>query len=187
MDEHGEFYQFEDFKEKFDVKVTFLHYQSLLSMLRRIPTEWKNILNSNRIVSIINRFNVKSNFYMQQLFKDKKGCRRIYDIIVGANEFLPQSKWEREIGIITEQQWENYNDLLASIKEIKLKDFQYKIMNKIRVMQLFLYTVNKVDDNACEYCHQQPETIYHLFVECEKVKAFWANLMFGYLLIQIFQ
>ena len=134
LDEQGEFYQFEDFKEKFDVKGTFLHYQSLL---RRIPTEWKNILNTNRIVSIINRFNVKSNFYMQQIFKDKKGCRRIHDIIVGANEFLPHSKWEREIGVITEQQWMNYNNLLASIKEIKLKDFQYKIMNKFWLQNHF--------------------------------------------------
>lgn len=89
---------------------------------------------------------------------------------------MPHSKWEQEIGIITEQQWTNYNNLLASVKEIKLKDFQYKITNKILVTKSFLYRINKVDDNSCDYCHQQPETIYHLFVECEKVKAFWGQL-----------
>ena len=62
------------------------------------------------------------------------------------------------------------------MKEVKLKDFQYKVTNKILVTKSFLYRINKIDNDLCEYCHQQPETIRHLFVECEDVKRFWTFL-----------
>ena len=59
---------------------------------------------------------------------------------------------------------------------MKLKDFQYKITNKILVTKHFLHKINKIDNNLCEYCQQTPETIFHLFIECEIVKRFWENL-----------
>ena len=55
-----------------------------------------------------------------------------------------------------------------------MKDFQYKVANKILVTKSFLHRINKVDNNICEYCNLQPETIYHLFIEC--VKRFWNEL-----------
>ena len=33
---------------------------------------------------------------MQYLIKDKKGCRRLYDTMVGASEIIFINKWERE-------------------------------------------------------------------------------------------
>ena len=59
---------------------------------------------------------------------------------------------------------------------MKLKDFQYKVTNKILVTKSFLYRINKIDNDLCEYCIQQPETIRDLFVECEDVKRFWTFL-----------
>ena len=62
------------------------------------------------------------------------------------------------------------------MKEVKLKEFQYKTTNKIFVTKYFLHRINKIDNNLYEYCQHEPETIYHLFVECEKVRIFWDNL-----------
>ena len=75
---------------------------------------------------------------------------------------------------------EKYHSVIISLNEVKLKDFQYKITNKILVTKSFLYRINKTNDNLCEYCHQQPETIFHLFVECEEVKQF-RNLLNNWL------
>ena len=69
-----------------------------------------------------------------------------------------------------------YNSVIPTLNEIKLRDFQYKITNKILVTKSFLYRINKVDDNLCEYCRQNPETIHHLFVHCNTVKIFWREL-----------
>ena len=62
------------------------------------------------------------------------------------------------------------------MKDVKLKVFQYKTTNKILVTKYFLHRINKIDNNLCEYCQHESETIYHVFVECEKVKMFWDNL-----------
>ena len=71
---------------------------------------------------------------------------------------------------------EKLSPVIKSLKEVKFKDFQYKVNNKILVTKSFLYRINKIDNNLCEYCHRQAETFYHLFIEGEKVKQFWWQL-----------
>ena len=68
------------------------------------------------------------------------------------------------------------NRIIKDIKETKLKEFQFKINNRILVTKSFLYKINKVDDGMCSFCNQHPVTILHLFYYCEKVKTFWADL-----------
>ena len=86
------------------------------------------------------------------------------------------SRWERDIGYITEAEVKAYNSVIPTLKEIKLRDFQYKITNRISVTKSFLYRIRKVDDNLCEYCRQNSQTILHLFVQCNQVKRFWKEL-----------
>ena len=50
-----------------------------------------------------------------------------------------------------------YHRTLKLFHEIKLRDFQYKINNKILVTNSFLYKINKTDNLACSYCGEQPE------------------------------
>ena len=77
--------------------------------------------------------------------------------------------------MIGNQEYKN-NQVIQSVKEVELKDFQYKTTNKILVTKYFLPRINKINNNLCEYCQCESETIYHLFVECEKVKMYWDNL-----------
>ena len=70
----------------------------------------------------------------------------------------------------------NKLSVIKALNKVNLKDFQYKITNKILVTQSFSYRINKTDDNLCEYCHKQPETIFYLFVQCEEAKQFWSLL-----------
>ena len=177
LDEHGNFYQFDVLKTIYNIRGTFLDFQTLI---RRIPNTWKEILRENRILIVLHRYNVKTNIYVQQLLKDKKGCRRMYDTMLSPKCFIHNNKWE-QVGLnINEQTWKKYHSVIISLIEVKIKDFQYKITNKILVTKSFLYRINKTNDNLCEYCHQQPETIFHLFVECEEVKQFW-NLLNNWL------
>ena len=134
------------------------------------------VVSNNKIFCIISRYNVKCNIYVQTLIKDNKGCRRLYDIMTDANKPSIHNRWLNEVGNISEKQWENYNYVIQSVSEVKLKDFQYKITNRILVTKSFLFKINKVDDNLCEYCKQYPESIYHIFVQCEKVTQFWNQL-----------
>ena len=76
IDENGKLYQFNKFEEVYGVRGTFLDYHLLIS---KIPMEWKNKINENKVYNILNRFNVNCNHYVQLILKDKKECRRFYD------------------------------------------------------------------------------------------------------------
>ena len=175
LDDLGDIYEFETFKTRFGLRGTFLEFQSLI---RKIPNRWKITLDENKNISIANRLNVKCNIYMylQFILKDKKGCRRFYDQICQSKEIELTTKWMQEFGFIDAEEYRNFNKIIQNIKEIKLKDVQFKVTNRILVTKSFLHKINKVDNNNCEYCIRQPETIYHLFVECETVKQFWNEL-----------
>ena len=52
LDEHGNIYQFYSLKTRYNLRGTFLDFHLLL---RKIPNEWKNILNNNEVVSILDK------------------------------------------------------------------------------------------------------------------------------------
>ena len=70
--------------------------------------------------------------------------------MTAANTFVLNNKWERAIAGITEREWMNYFSVIKLIKEVKLKDFQYKVTNKILVTKSFLYRINKIDNDRCD-------------------------------------
>ena len=76
----------------------------------------------------------------------------------------------QDFGFINEEDYKIFNNVIQNIKEIKLKDFQFKVTNKILVTNSSLHKINEVDSNMCEYCNRQPETIHYLLVECETIK-----------------
>ena len=173
FDESGNLFELDMLKNRYGLSGTFLDYQSVI---RKIPKNWMTVVSNNKILCIISRFNVKCNIYVQTLINDNKGCRRLYDIMTDANKPIIHNRWLNQVGDINERQWENYNHVIQSVSAVKLKDFQYKITNRILFTKSFLFKINKVDDNLCEYCKQYPESIYHLFVQCEKVTQFWNQL-----------
>ena len=109
-------------------KGTFLAFQSLI---RKISNRWKTTLNNNKNICIINKFNVKCNVYVKLIFKDKGGCRRFYDLMTQSNKIELSNKWMQELGFINEDK------VIRSIKEIRFKNFQYKVTNKILVTNHF--------------------------------------------------
>ena len=82
-------------------------------------------------------------------------------------------KWRNEIGVIQENDWHRYHSSLKKIKEVKLKNFQFKINNRINNSNLCGYCK---ENNLCGYCKEKIESIYHLFISCPKVKEFWNTL-----------
>ena len=173
ISEEGIFYSFEQLKAKYNIRGTFLDYQHVLNNISQV---WKDQINMNRVFIVETKQNVVCNIYLQYLIKSKKGSRIFYDILVGVNEYIPQAKWQTEMGAIGEEKWKMYHRTIKLFHEIKLRDFQYKINNKILVTNSFLYKINKTDNLACSYCGEQPEKIHHLFLRCPRVKTFWIEL-----------
>ena len=106
----------------------------------------------------------------------KKGSRIFYDTFAEVDKYNPNGKWQTEIGDINENEWKSYFLNIKNWHEVKIRDFQYKINNKILVTNSFLSKINKIESDACTYCKEQPEKIDHLFLRCPKIRQFWNEL-----------
>ena len=60
--------------------------------------------------------------------------------------------------------------------DTKLREFQYKILNRILYTNKMLFKFKKVDSPLCGFCEKELETIEHLFFHCTKVCMFWDEL-----------
>ena len=55
----------------------------------------------------------------------------------------------------------------------KLREFQYKILNRILYTNVMLFKFKKVDSPLCYFCEKELETLEHLLFYCPRVHAFW--------------
>ncbi|MCG7876955.1 MAG: zinc-binding domain-containing protein [Candidatus Thiodiazotropha endolucinida] len=163
------FYDFHHFKTLFNVRGTILDFQGVIN---RIPQNWKNLLNNNVQTCIDMKYNVTRPKHVELILKEKKGCRQIYESFIKRENNSP-NRWQRDLGDISKDERSQYNLALNNIKETKLKDFQFKINNRILATKSFLFKINKIDSNRCSFCELASESIKHLFVDCPKVKDFW--------------
>ena len=128
-------------------------------------------------ICIISKFNVRCNVYVKLVLKDMKGCRRFYDLMSQSTKIEQTIKWMQELGLITDEEYKHFNRIICSIKEIRLKYFQYKVTNKILVTKSFLHKIKlttiSVNTAVCNLKQYIIFTIYHLFIKCEIVKRFW--------------
>ena len=172
IDENGLFYQFQMLQERYGIHGTYLDYMQLIN---RIPRLWRDIINENSEKCASYKNNVQINCFVFYLLRKRRGCRDIYDKIIPVNEVTIPNKWINEIGVIQIDEWKKINKKLNYIKEVKLRDFQFKINNCILVTNSFLFKIKKKDTNRCSYCNQEAESITHLLFYCGKVVEFWKN------------
>ena len=60
--------------------------------------------------------------------------------------------------------------------ETNLQWLQFQILHRIVPTNLYLFKLEFIDTPSCTYCNNDIETIYHLFLECFKVKELWLNI-----------
>ena len=109
------------------------------------------------------------------LLKDRKGCRQIYEIFIKC-ENNARNRWQRGFGEIPKEEISKCKKALNDINEVTLKDFQFKVNNKILTTSSFLGKINKIDNKRCSFCEHDKEIIKHLFVDCPKVKEIWESV-----------
>ena len=92
LDDNCIFYTFDRLKEIYRVRGTFLNYENIL---QKIPNQWENIKNENRVFIYQKRYNITCNVFVAYLLKDKKGSRRFYDILAHVGEMgVTNSIWK---------------------------------------------------------------------------------------------
>ena len=159
------------YKDILGIQTSFIEIQGLKNVIN-------NIRNNLNIPENRNAHRPMIPLNIKLLLRDKKGCQRIYKIL-SKNEDIPtaQSKWQNDLTLPRNFKWYKvYNLPYIITKDTQLRWFQYRLVHRILATNTFLSKIGIKNDNKCTFCNNDPETLIHLFWNCETVATFWHDL-----------
>ena len=102
--------------------------------------------------------------------------KSLYDALK-PNDFKVKNKLSNIFGNLEDWQWENIYSLpRESVKDNRIKEFQYKILFRYIGTNRLLYKIGKLPSPSCSFCFMFEETIEHIFYQCNYVKNFWFSI-----------
>lgn len=162
---------FTEFQEKYQTRLSYLNYYSLI---HAIPYKYKENLTYKEILN--------EELYPPKLKNivkcPQKVVKYIYDTCISATKTFPvkpYQKWKSKLEIeLSEDDFLNFFKIMYSCtRSTKLRDFQYRVLHSTLVTNDKLYKWGKINDESCSFCHNAPESITHLLVECATSKNLW--------------
>ena len=76
---------------------------------------------------------------------------------------------------IEAEEWKSIFKLYATIKDTRMKAFQFKILYNLIPYNLYLKRIGKSDTDKCPNCDTLDD-IMHYLVECPEVDSIWKHL-----------
>ena len=177
--------EFKSYKEPLFSTLSPVEHFLLFSLFNAFPEEWRKILKTNKnSISSITHDLIQSDFILR--IEGKKGyfqnpkSKSLCDSFVSKISSIPtaQKEYNEVFSTHTFQlEWEKIYLLpFKTTLDSKLREFQYKILNRILYTNKMLFKFKKVDSPLCDFCEKELETIEHLFFHCTKVCTFWDDL-----------
>ena len=169
LNENGQLYDTSYFNDYLGIHTFFTEVQGLINVINTLK---RNISVQENICRPIIPPSIKL------LLSDKKGCQRIYKIL-SKNEECPiaQIKWQNEILLPENFKWHKAYSLPYKLtNDTQLRWFQYRLSHRILATNTFLNKIGIKDHNKCSFCKTHPETLRHLFWDCDIVTTFWHDL-----------
>jgi hypothetical protein len=141
--------------------------------MHSLEHSWKNPIDTTNIGQgkVIEKIN--------KITKSVKVCKYVYSKLTKTCSTLNRNeeKWNERGLNIEKNDWNKYYQLpYITTIESKLRSFQYHILKRSLVTNTFLHMCNIIEDNKCDFCKEEPETLEHLFFECRVTKKFWNDV-----------
>ena len=157
--------------------LTKLRYNSLKVA---IPKTWKSyfMTNPKEVYMPLPPHNYDYCFSMYERGFAKRVYRYISDdAIILHNKFM---KWKTEIGDNIFPTLCDYVKRIVDIKRVtnipKYRSFQYRLLHRAIITNVQLKKWKIVENDICNFCKQETETIKHLMWDCETVKSLWEEV-----------
>ena len=113
---------------------------------------------------------------IKSIIKYRSGCKIIYAIMLGkAHSPTSKEKWSEIVHLTDDEFNEIYKRPFKSTKSTKLQWFQFRINHRILGTNVLLVKMGVRQNDLCTFCLYEPETICHIFWECNKIQLFWHN------------
>ena len=160
---------FEDLVVEFDIPVS--DRRKYNSLMNGIYLDWFH-----------NSKNIQENAFdkiCSSLASEKKVPKHVYSILRNQAFVEVENKWIDCLDVMDEVEWNyiHYANIKCTI-ETQLRSSYFKLFHKAICTNQFLHRIGRIDSPNCYFCNNLPETILHLFCECEKVSPFGMNMFF---------
>ena len=165
--ENGDLISYEEFKQKFNVRMNVVTFFSLRSAIRQYARTTAILMNDNRFLSVHKCFNM--------LMSTPKGSKMIYDILIDNNN-SPKccGSWDERLGI--QNDWKCIFMLASKVPDIGLKWFHLKILHRCLGTNVILRQIGVLASDRCSFCNITKDSIRHMFWQCTFVQNFWKEL-----------
>ena len=160
-----------------------MHFLERYGVCSSIPNKWKRTVKgylSNNSDSSVLTCNVLSGIEVdgKVVSVRKVSAKTVYQMLVKRKLSKPTSQifFTKKFDISNQNTWRSVYlfSVLASI-ESKIRMFQYKILNNVLYLNQRLSDMNIVGSSLCSQCKREPETISHLFLNCNFSQQLWSN------------
>jgi len=171
MSPGGGFLSHIDFKLRYKVNINFLDYNC---MIHSLPDAWR------KKVKMMERKQHIENTMLDDILSKDKVCNYVYNKLLDAETVNDHRmvKWSEVLGCsIQEDSWKDYHIMIrkAAMCSI-LRSFQYQILQRALVTNVFLHKYNIKDSDRCYFCGNHAETLDHLFYDCILIQDLWLDI-----------
>ena len=173
--DNRKFYSYDGIVERHGLIKGF-DYMLYNSIISAIPTLWKHQLQN---VDMMYEAETK----IERISKNSPCTKWLYWRYIEERVHFADSTcllWAKDLKICPDLlgvQWEErLMDARRISKAVKLRNLQYKILNRILVTNVLRAKWNMSISPKCSFCFTKPETVLHLLVECTEVDKMWRNL-----------
>ena len=166
LQDGGTFLSIEEFNRKHNLTTKLLDFwgcvNSVKSYIRR---------NNIQCLNKTSKGNMKA---IDIIIQTQKGAKNYYKIMLGKTN-MPKAceNWERLLG--TKIQWSHVYLNTKHISEIKMRWFQIRINHRIIVTNSILQNMGITENNTCNFCDREKDTVFHYLWQCDLVQVFWKD------------
>ena len=169
VSETGRFLTFSEYKDKFKVKAMPL---DILGLFQSFPNYLvTQIQKEKHLEPIIHP-------YVSCILESRRGAKKYYDRLISAKFRRSHNAWERyweaEFGDVD---WAVvYTAIYTNTTSVRLQMLNYKIITKIVATNRLLFRIGIVENDICQRCNNDRDTIDHKFWGCDYVQRFWIEI-----------
>ena len=150
-----------------------------MQIIHSIPKKWKEtVLCDNRNAKNLVFYNHHLSRNCQIYCLSKLNCKELYNLIINTKpqKQTAQTYFENEFNE-TNFDWKKIYLLPRKVTtDTKLRNFQYKILNNILLLNKLLFRFKVEDSSVCSFCKLVDETALHLYYQCVVIKDLWNKL-----------
>ena len=165
IDENGNFYRYEQFKQKYNLDVNFLKFYGIINSVSQTVNLEGTVLDIDTT--------------LRKLLTVKSSSQAFYhSILSDMNKYTKRNclyRWEH----VFNRQFE-WQDIFANIysytNDPKLRNFQYKVIHNIFPNNKILYKMGIENSSLCPNCNESTDSLEHYLWYCSRIETFWTEV-----------